>query len=95
MRDPPPLPPWVHDIFTHEISELAQAFIRPLIKPSSIREKYLEALQSHVSPDLCDFCASVHITKGEGYCVQLEQELASALAKASSRVCAIRDFFGT
>ena len=78
------LPPWLHDIFTHEIAELRQAFKRPLIKPSRIREKYLEALQSHISPNLCTFCARVHITKGEGYCVQIERALARALEKAST-----------
>ena len=79
----PTLPPWLHDLFTHEIADLKQAFTRPLIKPSSIREKYLEALKNHVSPDLCTFCVRVHISKGEWYCVQLEQSLAHAREKAS------------
>ncbi len=78
------LPPWLHDLFTHEIGELEQAFTRPLIKPSSVREKYLEALQSHASPDLCTFCVRVHVMKGELYCVGLEQALAHARAKAST-----------
>jgi len=75
------LPSWLHDIFQHEIGELEQAFTRPLIKPSSIREKYLEALQSHASPVLCTFCVRVHVMRGEWYCVQLEQALAHARAK--------------
>jgi hypothetical protein len=79
----PALPPWLHDLFTHEIAELKQAFTRPLIKPSSIREKYLAALKNHVSPDLCTFCVRVHITQGEWYCLQLEQSLAHAREKAS------------
>ncbi|KAI9450608.1 hypothetical protein BJY52DRAFT_1215412 [Lactarius psammicola] len=80
----PTLPTWLHDIFTHEIRELKQAFTYPLIKPSSIREKYLEALQGHSSPDLCTFCVRVHVMKGEWYCVQLEQALTHARAKAST-----------
>lgn len=74
----PTLPPWLHDLFTHEIAELKQAFTRPLVKPSSIREKYLKALQSHNSPNLCTFCVRVHIMQGEWYCVQLEKSLVHA-----------------
>ncbi|KAH9022503.1 hypothetical protein EDB84DRAFT_1580619 [Lactarius hengduanensis] len=78
------LPSWLHDLFTREIEELRQAFKRPLIEPSTIREKYLEALQDHSSPDLCTFCARVHVTKGEQYCVRLEKALDHARAKAST-----------
>ena len=77
------LPPWLHDLFTCEIEELKQAFNRPLIKPSSIREKYLRALRDHASPDLCTFCVRVHVMQGEWYCVRLEQALAHA-RKAST-----------
>ena len=80
----PTLPPWVHDFFTREIAELKQAFTLPLIGPSIIRLKYLKALKKHVSPDLCTFCARVHIMKGEWYCMKLEQLLAHARAKAST-----------
>ncbi|KAH8983095.1 hypothetical protein EDB92DRAFT_2106402 [Lactarius akahatsu] len=78
------LPSWLHDLFTREIEELRQAFKRPLIEPSAIREKYLEALQDHSSPDLCTFCVRVHVTKGEQYCVRLEKALDHARAKAST-----------
>jgi hypothetical protein len=81
---PTRLPPWLHDLFANEIGELTQAFAQPLIKPSSIREKYLGALRSHTSPDLCTFCVKVHVMKGEWYCVQLEQALKLARAKAST-----------
>ncbi|KAH8985602.1 hypothetical protein EDB86DRAFT_2958116 [Lactarius hatsudake] len=79
------LPSWLQDLFTCEIEELKQAFKRPLIEPSTIREKYLEALQDHSSPDLCTFCARVHVTKGERYCVRLEKALNHARAKALLR----------
>ena len=78
------LPSWLHDLFTREIGELKQAFANPLIKPSSIREKYLVALRSHASPDLCTFCVGVHVMNGELYCVRLEEALTYARGKAST-----------
>ncbi|KAH9022497.1 hypothetical protein EDB84DRAFT_1580613 [Lactarius hengduanensis] len=80
----PVLPPWLQDLFTREIRDLEHAFTRPLIKPSSIRGKYLEALQGHSSPDLCTFCVKVYVMKGEWYCVQLEQALVHSREKAST-----------
>ncbi|KAH9018776.1 hypothetical protein EDB83DRAFT_172749 [Lactarius deliciosus] len=77
----PVLPPWLQDLFTREIGELKHAFTRPLIKPSSIRGKYLEALQNHSSPDLCSFCVRVYVVNGEWYCVQLEQALVHSREK--------------
>jgi hypothetical protein len=74
----------VHDIFTPQIEALKQAFTCPLIKPSNIREKYLEALQKYAAPDLCTFCLGVHAMKGEEYCVKLEKALARARVKVSS-----------
>ncbi|KAH8985605.1 hypothetical protein EDB86DRAFT_3083408 [Lactarius hatsudake] len=75
------LPTWVHNLFGPLIEELKQAFTRPLIKPSSIREKYLEALRKHAAPDLCTSCLGVHALKGEWYCMQLEKALAQAREK--------------
>ncbi|KAH9166761.1 hypothetical protein EDB89DRAFT_2075482 [Lactarius sanguifluus] len=75
------LPTWVHNLFSPLIEELKQAFTSPLIKPSSIREKYLEGLRKHAAPDLCTFCLGVHALKGEWYCMQLEKALAQAREK--------------
>ncbi|KAH9024489.1 hypothetical protein EDB83DRAFT_2679040 [Lactarius deliciosus] len=80
-KSPPTLPTWVHNLFTPLVEELKQAFTSPLIKPSSIRDKYLEALQKHAAPDLCTFCLGVHALKGESFCVQLEKALAQAREK--------------
>ncbi|KAI9441849.1 hypothetical protein H4582DRAFT_2074020 [Lactarius indigo] len=88
---PPTLPTWVHNLFSPLIEELKQAFTSPLIKPSSIREKYLEALRKHAAPDLCTFCLGVHALKGESYCTQLEKALAQAREKASSAL-ALREY---
>ncbi|KAH9020004.1 hypothetical protein EDB84DRAFT_1565859 [Lactarius hengduanensis] len=78
----PTLPTWVHDIIAPQIEELKQAFTRPLIKSSSIREKYLKALRRHAAQGHCAFCLEVHATKGESYCTQLEKALAQARKKA-------------
>ncbi|KAH9022505.1 hypothetical protein EDB84DRAFT_495565 [Lactarius hengduanensis] len=75
------LPTWVQNLFSPLIEELKQAFTSPLIKPSSIREKYLEALRKHAAPDLCTSCLGVHALKGEWYCMQLEKALAQAHEK--------------
>ena len=80
---PPALPHWLNTLFTDQIDELKHAFTRPLIKPSSICEKYLEALQKHCTPDVCTFCAGVHVMKGEQYSGIMKNGLIDALAKAS------------
>ncbi|KAI9441847.1 hypothetical protein H4582DRAFT_1935393 [Lactarius indigo] len=72
-KSPPALPPWVYNFFSPLIEELNQAFTRPLIKPSSIREKYLEALRRHAAPDRCTFCLGVHAMNGDWYCIRLEK----------------------
>src|SRR6266702_7475986 len=61
----PTLPTWVHNIITPQIEELKQAFTHPLIKSSSICEKYLEALRNHAAPNRCTSCLGVHAMKGE------------------------------
>lgn len=80
------LPSWVRDIFAPQIEALKKAFTSPLIKPSSIREKYLEALRKHAAPDLCTFFLGVHAIKGEGYCMELEKALTKAREKVSTAV---------
>ena len=76
--------PWLHNLFTPLIDKLNQAFKSPLIEPSSIREKYLDALRKHAAPDHCTFCLGVHAMKGDWYCAQLEQALDHALEEASA-----------
>jgi len=78
------LPQWLRDVFTQEIEELKQYFTRSIIKPSSIREKYLAALMRH-SPTLngCPTCLMVHAHKGEIYCAGLEQKLTHARNQVS------------
>jgi hypothetical protein len=78
-------PPWLHDLFKQQIEELKQCFTHALIKPSSIREKYLAALMKHSpAPDDCRPCLMVHANKGEEYCVGLEQKLTHARNQASA-----------
>ena len=79
------LPPWLRDLFTQQIGELKQYFTHALIKPSSIREKYLAALVKHsTTPNDCPMCLMVHAQKGEGYCAELEQKLAHARNQVST-----------
>ncbi|KAF8262671.1 hypothetical protein EI94DRAFT_1808440 [Lactarius quietus] len=77
------LPNWVHHFFTPLIEELKKPFECPLIAPSSIREKYLEALRKHAAPDRCTFCLGMHAMKGEWYYKQLEDALDEAIEEAS------------
>ena len=83
QKSAPALPNWVSDLFTQQIEELQQDFTRPLINPSVIRAKYLEALQKHAISGRCTFCLEKHALKGEDYCVQLEQAIADARQKPS------------
>lgn len=82
-NDKPALPVWLHECFTQQIRELKQDFTRPLIKPSIIRAKYLEALRRHAVSGYCNFCLEKHALEGEDYCVKLEQAIARAREKAS------------
>lgn len=72
------IPTWVQDLFKQQIKELKEDFTRPLISPSSIRAKYLEALRRHAASGRCGNCIERHALKGEDYCVQLEQAIARA-----------------
>jgi len=81
------LPSWLHNLFTQQVQELKQHFTNSLIKPSSIREKYLAALRKHspVQSD-CTTCMVVHTHDGERYCVELEQKLTRARNKVSTHL---------
>jgi hypothetical protein len=83
-KDEPTLPQWLRDVFTQQIGESKQYFTHAMIKPSSIREKYLAALMRHspTSSD-CPSCLAVHAHKGERYCAGLEQKLTHARNQAS------------
>jgi hypothetical protein len=79
------LPPWLHDLFTQQIGELKQYFTHSLIRPSSIRDKYLAALMKHSpTPNDCPTCLMVHTHEGEGYRAELEQMLTHARNQASA-----------
>ena len=84
IKDAPTLPVWVHAIFTEQIEDLKQGFTRPLVNPSIIRGKYLQALGCHATysyPGRCNFCLEIHASKGEYYCAQLEQAITRAREK--------------
>jgi hypothetical protein len=78
-NDKQSLPKWLHDLFTQQIEELKRYYTHALIKPSSIREKYLAALMKHSpTPNDCPMCLMVHTHKGDGYWAELEQKLTHA-----------------
>lgn len=84
VKDKQTLPQWLCEVFTEQIQELKEHFTHAIIKPSSIREKYLAALMGH-SPNLndCPSCLMVHAHSGEKYCAGLEQKLTHARNQAS------------
>jgi len=83
-RDKQALPLWLCDVFKQQIEELKQYFTHAIIKPSSIREKYLTALMRHSpTPNDCPTCLMVHAHKGEKYCAELEQKLTHARNQVS------------
>jgi hypothetical protein len=84
IQDGPALPSWLHDLFMQQIRELKQSFTNPLPKPSSIREKYMEALGAHMQNSYGCTCCITHALRGEKYCVELEEKLAGALDNASA-----------
>jgi len=79
----PPLPAWVHDCFTQQIQQLKQDFTRPLLKPSTVRANFLEAMRTHAAPSRCDTCLDTFATKGDNYCMELEEAILCAREKGS------------
>jgi len=76
------LPVWVHDYFTQQIEQLKQDFTRPLLKPSTVRANFLGALQNHSISGRCKHCLQTFATKGDNYCMELEQAIFRARQKA-------------
>ncbi|KAH9023518.1 hypothetical protein EDB84DRAFT_1564690 [Lactarius hengduanensis] len=94
----PALPAWLYNCFMPQIEELKQNFTRPLINPTVVRKKYLEALRRHApavsgSSGQCTFCLEGYAMKGDDYCTQLEQAIARAREKASipSRIAPVSE----
>ena len=80
----PVLPKWLYDVVLGRIQKLEETFTDPLPKPSSIREVYFTALNTHISSEKCHSCSTVHALKGERFCVGLESKLAQALDQVSA-----------
>jgi hypothetical protein len=78
----PTLPSWLSQVLSRIRTNLKlQVFTHPLNTPSSIREEYLTAIQTH---DECNFCLLVHATKGTTFCAELESRLALARDKVNT-----------
>jgi hypothetical protein len=77
-------PPWLTDFFMQRVTELLQAFTKPLLHPSSVREGYLSALRAHIDSINCISCMRVHAQNGETFCKELESRLVLALSTVGS-----------
>jgi hypothetical protein len=70
------LPTWLYKAFSwSQTWNYSDLFTQQLPTPSSIREEYLTAIQTHVN---CNFCLTVHATKGSTYCAEFESKVAQA-----------------
>jgi BTB/POZ domain len=76
-------PFWLTTFFKQRLTELDHAFTKPFPNPSNIREAYMSALRAHItsSNGSCMPCAIVYATKGETFCIELENRLAQAISK--------------
>jgi hypothetical protein len=72
-------PSWLTDFFQKRLTELDQAFTKPLPNTSNIREEYLSALQAHFASKTCISCSRVHLLNGETFCKEIENRLALAI----------------
>ncbi|KAF8262691.1 hypothetical protein EI94DRAFT_663604 [Lactarius quietus] len=73
-------PAWLHNVFSFskEIGDPLWSPTDPFVGPSDIREKYLSAMQEHVTADKCTSCLEVHAMKGEKYIVEVERAVTQA-----------------
>jgi hypothetical protein len=77
-------PSWLISLFQQHLTDLNEAFTKPLPNPSSIRGQYMSALQAHTNPSgtiSCFTCAVVHAMNGETFCKELENRLEQAISK--------------
>jgi hypothetical protein len=74
-------PSWLISIFKQHLTDLDQAFTKPLPNPSNIREEYLSALQAHITSSSCISCTRVHTLKGDEFCKELETRLLQAISQ--------------
>jgi BTB/POZ domain len=86
----PSLPSWLERLFIERIFTLHSRWLRGsspsgIIEPSSLRSRYLAALQAHAAGNEtqkgCEFCLRVHACQGEEYCSELERKLGHARNK--------------
>jgi hypothetical protein len=71
------LPAWIYQVLSSQDLSM-QVFTHPLTTPSSIRARYLKAIQNH---DHCNFCLRVHAKKGSDFGAELESRMKQARDK--------------
>ena len=72
-------PSWLTALFQKRLTELNQAFTKPLPNTSNICKEYLSALQAHFASGSCIACSRVHLLNGETFCREIENRLALAI----------------
>lgn len=77
-------PSWLTELFRKHLTELREAFSKPLSSPQNIQREYLSALEDHISIDRCASCTKVHLLKGVQFCKDLEDRLTQALNEVCS-----------
>ena len=85
-------PPWLTQLFQRHLTELGQAYTKPLFNPSRIREEYMSTLHTHISSYSCISCTKVHTLNGETFCKELEDRLALAVSKVHTTFAFRRNF---
>jgi BTB/POZ domain len=80
-------PIWLTNFVKQRLTELGQAFTRPLPNSSNFREEYLSALRAHTVTSgnvTCVTCSVVHTMKGEIFCEEIENRLEQAISEVGN-----------
>ena len=77
-------PSWLTEVFRKHLTELREAFSKPLSSPRSIQREYFSALEGHISSYRCTSCTKVHTLKGVQFCKYLEDRSTEALSEVCS-----------
>jgi hypothetical protein len=86
-------PPWLTNLFQRLLTDLDDAFTKPLPNPSNIRDEYTSALQAHTISSgniSCITCVVVHAMRGEAFCEELKNRLALCISRTKLSCTASR-----
>ena len=69
---------WIVDLIRQHTKNLNETYVNTLIKPSSLRKEFVEALRAHISSKKCSSCATVYAMEGEAFRDQLRRRITKA-----------------